>query len=118
MSRCVAGGPYKNMGCCYTVVHYVQFTEKKVRTGITLLVAMEKGGFNKCRMTDGFLVFEFRYFSAADDETWFIRYVFCCFGMEFLCDVSVRVAQLRYFSFYGRSVVVGCGAAGVVEQIF
>lgn len=48
----------------------------------------------------------------------FIGRVFSSSWMSFVCDVRVWVAQLRYYPAHGRSVVVGCRAAGNVKQLF
>lgn len=42
---------------------------------------------------------------------------FLLFLGKVVCDVRFWLAQLRYYSFYGRSVVAVCRDAGDVEQL-
>lgn len=67
-------------------------------------------------MSSLFVSFEAPYFSTADGEVWFIRRLFCCFGVEFVCDVGAGLAQLRYCLFNDRIVFVGFSAVRDVEQ--
>lgn len=84
---------------------------------IASLVALEEGGIQKCGMTELFVFLETLYLLAAGGEIWLITRVFCCLRLDFVCDVGVLVAQLRYCSLQGRNVVVGCSAAGNVEHL-
>lgn len=52
VSRWVAGGPRKTFGSRETGVRYVKCREKKVLIDIILFVALERGGVEKCGMTD------------------------------------------------------------------
>lgn len=53
-------------------MRYVQFAEEEIPMEITLLVALEGGGFNKCGTTDLCVSCKALYFSAASEETQFI----------------------------------------------
>lgn len=82
------------------------------------LVALKGGAVRKCGMTTAFVLFEVLYLSASDGQMTFIGCAFFCFWVKFVCDVRAWVAQLRYCSFYSRSVIVSCTAVGDAEQIF
>lgn len=62
----------------------------------TLLMALKGGGRNKCGMTDLFVFHGGLYLLAAGGELWCIRRVVCCFWVDFVYDVRVWLAQLRY----------------------
>lgn len=68
------------------------------------------------KKTDLFVFSEILYFSAAGGEIVLIGTVFFCFREEFVCSVRVWPAQLRRYSLYGRSAVIGCNAVEDAEQ--
>lgn len=102
---------------CDTLVRFAQLAAEEVRTGISFLATLVGEDLKKCGMPDVFAFFEVLYFMAAAREMRFLRRVFRCLCLQFLCEVGVWVVLLTCYSFYGRSDVVGRKAVGDVEQL-
>lgn len=85
--------------------------------GYKFVAGIRKRGVKKCRKTDVLVFFKPFYSSTASRDVCYIRRVFCCSWLKFLCDFEVWVVLMRCHSFYGISDVVDFTAVENVEQL-